>query len=75
MPNNTTPTTAAAAVQSTKVFHCSLEFVTNTGVLLFGVGSSENGQAEFEATATEHSVVVVTNVATRRSNLRPKWYQ
>lgn len=34
------------------------------GLLLLGIGSSKNGETQFEAIATEHPVTFVTNLAT-----------
>lgn len=44
-------------------------------MLLPCIGSSENGQTESEATPAKHSIVVVANVATGRSDLWTKRYK
>lgn len=44
-------------------------------MLLSSIGTSENGETESKAITTEHSIVIVTNLAAGRSDLRSKWYK
>lgn len=49
--------------------------ISPLGMLLLGIGSSEDCQTKFETIATEYSNIAFANMAIGRIDIRAKWYQ